>query len=169
MWSVEGSKQAGVDCVGREGTTHAHRSPYSIVPEDSGVPTGSGGASSSVIDEIVREGARRMLAEALRAEVDAYCAQFADLRDENGYRPVVRNGLYLHGLSSGDFAAALGQFLGSTKGLSAETITKMTETWQVEQKALAAWTCRTWTTCMCGPTAFTSTCAWTSRNCARWC
>jgi hypothetical protein len=74
------------------------------------------GASSSVIDEIVREGAGRMLAEALRAEVDAYCARFADLRDENGYRLVVRNGMCLHRLSSGDFAAALGQFLGSTKG-----------------------------------------------------
>ena len=30
--------------------------------------------SSSLIDEIVREGARRMLAEALQAEVDAYIA-----------------------------------------------------------------------------------------------
>ena len=33
------------------------------------------------IDEIVREGARRMLAEALQAEVDAYVAQFTDQRD----------------------------------------------------------------------------------------
>ena len=32
-------------------------------------------ASPSLIDEIVREGARRMLAEALRAEVAAYIAQ----------------------------------------------------------------------------------------------
>jgi transposase-like protein len=32
---------------------------------------------------------------------------------------------------------ALGQFLGSTKGLSAATITKMTEAWQAEQKAFA--------------------------------
>ena len=46
--------------------------------------------------------------------------------------------LYLHGLSSGDFVPALGQFLGSTKGLSAATITKMTQTWQAEQKAFAA-------------------------------
>ena len=36
--------------------------------------------------------------------------------------------LYLHGLSSEDFVPALGQFLGSTKGLSSSTITKMTET-----------------------------------------
>ena len=51
-------------------------------------------AASSVIDEIVREGARRMLAEALRAEVDAYIAQFADVRDEKGHRLVVRNGCH---------------------------------------------------------------------------
>jgi transposase-like protein len=151
-------------------------------------------SGSSLIDELVREGAQRMLAEALQAEVDAYCARFADERDENGRRLVVRNGyheprevttcagtvavhaprvndkridpesgerqrfssailppwarktpqieavlplLYLHGLSSGDFVPALGQFLGSTKGLSSSTITKMTETWQAEQKAFA--------------------------------
>src|SRR6202035_1523332 len=32
-------------------------------------------AASSVLDELVREGARRMLAEALQAEVDAYIAR----------------------------------------------------------------------------------------------
>ena len=32
---------------------------------------------------------------------------------------------------------ALGQFLGSTKGLSSSTITKLTQTWQAEQKAFA--------------------------------
>ena len=47
-----------------------------------------------MIDEIVGEGARRMLAEALRAEVDAYVARFADERDENGRRLVVRNGYH---------------------------------------------------------------------------
>ncbi|WP_231862565.1 IS256 family transposase [Mycobacterium canetti] len=46
--------------------------------------------------------------------------------------------LYLHGLSSQDFGPALGQFLGSTKGLSAATITKLTQTWQAEQKAFSA-------------------------------
>ena len=44
-----------------------------------------------MIDQIVREGARRMLAEALQAEVDAYIAQFAGERDERGRRLVVRN------------------------------------------------------------------------------
>jgi transposase-like protein len=47
-----------------------------------------------LIDEIVREGARRMLAEALQAEVDAYIARFAGVRDENGHRLVVRNGTH---------------------------------------------------------------------------
>ena len=51
-------------------------------------------STSSLIDEIVREGARRMLAEALQAEVDAYIARFADERDENGHRLVVRNGTH---------------------------------------------------------------------------
>lgn len=45
-----------------------------------------------LIDEIVREGARRMLAAALLAEVDTYVAQFADERDNAGRRLVVRNG-----------------------------------------------------------------------------
>jgi hypothetical protein len=47
-----------------------------------------------VIDQIVREGARRMLADALRAEVDAYVAAFADQRDERRHRLVVRNGYH---------------------------------------------------------------------------
>jgi transposase-like protein len=151
-------------------------------------------SSPSLIDEIVREGARRMLAEALAAEVDAYIARFADERDGSGRRLVVRNGyhqsrevltsagaveviaprvndkrtdlatgerkrfssailppwarktpkitevlplLYLHGLSSGDFVPALGQFLGSSAGLSAPVITRLTETWQAEQRAFA--------------------------------
>jgi transposase-like protein len=149
----------------------------------------------SLIDQIVRGGARRMLAEALHAEVEAYIVRFAAERDEQGRRLVVRNGshqprevltsagavevtaprvndrrvdpdtgerirfasailppwcrktpkinevlpqLYQHGLSSGDFGPALGQFLGSSAGLSAAVITKLTETWKAEQRAFAA-------------------------------
>ena len=44
------------------------------------------------LDEIVREGARRMLAAALEDEVAAYIAAHAADRDENGRRLVVRNG-----------------------------------------------------------------------------
>lgn len=46
--------------------------------------------------------------------------------------------LYLHGLSSGDFGPALGQFLGSSAGLSGPVITKLTETWKAEQRSFAA-------------------------------
>ncbi len=46
--------------------------------------------------------------------------------------------LYLHGLSTGDFVPALGQFLGSTAGLSAPVISKLTETWKAEQRSFAA-------------------------------
>ena len=145
-----------------------------VVP-DLSVSLPADGSSSSLIDQIVREGARQMLAAALRAEVAAYIGQFADVRDEDGRRLVVRNGtaeprtvltsagavevtaprvndkrtdpdsgqrmrfssailppwarktpqvtevlplLYLHGLSSGDFGPALGQFLGTGTGLA---------------------------------------------------
>jgi len=150
---------------------------------------------SSVIDQIVREGARQMLAAALQGEVAAYIERFADLRDEDGRRLVVRNGtaeprtvltsagavevttprvndkrtdpatgermrfssailppwarktpqvsevlplLYLHGLSSGDFVPALGQFLGSSSGLSASVVTRLTEQWKDEAAAFMA-------------------------------
>jgi putative transposase len=44
------------------------------------------------LDAIVREGARRMLAAALEAEVDDYLVAHAAERDEHGRRLVVRNG-----------------------------------------------------------------------------
>jgi transposase-like protein len=148
----------------------------------------------SLLDEIAREGARRMLAAALKAEADAYVDALVDQVDEEGYRLVVRNGhaetrtvmcaagavevraprvndkrvdaatgerkrfssailpawcrrspkisdvlplLYLHGLSGGDFVPALEQFLGSSAGLSASTVTRLCEQWQDEQRAFA--------------------------------
>jgi putative transposase len=184
----EGSKLDRRRSAGREGSPVLTVVCASPDGDGSAAPAGASG----LIDEIVREGARRMLAEALQAEVDAYIAHFADERDEAGRRLVVRNGrhqprevltsagavevhaprvndkrvdpdtgarhrfcsailppwarktprieqvlplLYLHGLSSGDFVPALGQFLGSTKGLSASTITRLTETWQAEARA----------------------------------
>jgi putative transposase len=44
------------------------------------------------LDELLRVGARRMLAVALEAEVDAYIAACAEARDERGHRLVRRNG-----------------------------------------------------------------------------
>jgi len=49
-------------------------------------------SSGSMLDEIVREGARRMLAAALEAEVAAYVAEHTDQLDEHGRRLVARNG-----------------------------------------------------------------------------
>ncbi|GAB3174542.1 IS256 family transposase [Streptomyces incanus] len=60
-----------------------------VVNEDGSTPSGS-----SLLDEIVREGARRMLAAALEAEVNAYIAELADERDAKGHRLVVRNGYH---------------------------------------------------------------------------
>ena len=51
-------------------------------------------AGGSMLDEIVRDGARQMLAAALQAEVAAYIEAFADQLDENGRRLVVRNGFH---------------------------------------------------------------------------
>lgn len=40
--------------------------------------------------------------------------------------------LYLHGMSSGDFAPALSEFFGSAAGLSASVVTRLTVQWQDE-------------------------------------
>jgi transposase-like protein len=149
---------------------------------------------SATLDELVAEGARRMLAAALEAEVDAYVSALADDRDDQGHRLVVRNGhaearslvtgagplevraprvddrrvdevtgdkmrfrssilppwarkspkvtdvlplMYLHGMSSGDFAPALEEFFGSAAGLSASVITRLTTDWQRERDQFA--------------------------------
>jgi transposase-like protein len=44
------------------------------------------------LTELARDGARRMLAEALKAEADAFVAQFADLELPDGRQRVVRHG-----------------------------------------------------------------------------
>jgi len=144
------------------------------------------------LDEIARQGARQMLAQALEAEVVAYLHAAQGERDERGHALVVRNGharsrevvcgagtvevraprvndrrvdettgerkrfqsailppymrrspkvtevlplLYLHGLSTGDFAPALEEFFGTGAGLSPASITRLTEHWQREREA----------------------------------
>jgi putative transposase len=152
-----------------------------IVP----LPTGQ-----DVLTEILRDGARRMLADAIEAEVAAWIDAHAHLRDVSGRRQVVRNGdlpertiqtgigeipvkqprvqdrrlpeqrerftpavlppylrrtksleelipwLYLKGISTGDFAEALGAILGSdAPNLSATTITRLKGVWEGEHEA----------------------------------
>jgi putative transposase len=145
------------------------------------------------LDELAREGARRMIATALDVEVEQYVASFAGEVDEAGKRLVVRNGraqergltvgsgtmrlraprvndkrvdeqtgerqkfssrilpayarrspkvtdvlpiLYLRGLSTGDFGPALRDLLGEdASGLSASSISRLTEQWQADHAA----------------------------------
>ncbi len=56
-----------------------------------GIPLAGGG---SLLDQIVRDGARQMLAAALHAEVAAYVEAHADQLDADGHRLVVRNGFH---------------------------------------------------------------------------
>ena len=57
------------------------------------LPVGEDGNEIAVtLDDLAREGARRMIAAALEAEVDEYVASFVDELDEHGKRLVVRNG-----------------------------------------------------------------------------
>jgi len=44
------------------------------------------------ISNILREGARSLLAQALETEIDIFLNQYKDLRDENGLQRIVRNG-----------------------------------------------------------------------------
>ena len=62
-----------------------------VVPDpDDANPTDGG----SLLDEIVRDGARQMLAAALQAEVATYVAAHAGEVDDAGHRLVVRNGYH---------------------------------------------------------------------------
>jgi putative transposase len=65
---------------------------FTVVAQEG--PEKSAAAVGSLLDELVRDGARQMLAAALQAEVAAYVEQFADVVDEDGHRMVVRNGYH---------------------------------------------------------------------------
>jgi hypothetical protein len=64
------------------------------VVRDADASNENSAAGGSLLDEIVREGARAMLAAALQAEVAAYIDAHAGEVDENGYRLMVRNGYH---------------------------------------------------------------------------
>ena len=44
------------------------------------------------ITDILRQGARKLLAEALHAEIESFLSQYADLKDDCGCKRVTRNG-----------------------------------------------------------------------------
>jgi transposase-like protein len=56
------------------------------------LPVGEHDEVTVTLDELAREGARRMIAAALDAEVEQYVGSFVDEIDEDGKRLVVRNG-----------------------------------------------------------------------------
>jgi transposase-like protein len=152
-------------------------------------PTKANEELRTTLDELLQQGALRILHEALEAEVDDYIRRHRDARDEQGRAQVVRNGkapertlvtgsgtlavraprvddrrvgadgdrhrftsqilpsymrkapkvtevlpiLYLRGLSTGDFQAALPILLGAdATGLSPTTITRLTAGWETE-------------------------------------
>ena len=63
--------------------------------------------------------------------------------------------LYPHGLSSGDWVPALGQFPGSSAGLTQAVITRLTGQWKAEQRAFAGRDLSARTTSTCEPTGST--------------
>ena len=65
-----------------------------VVQEDSRTSVDAAVVGGSLLDEIVRDGARAMLAAALQAEVAAYIDAHADQLDADGRRLVVRNGYH---------------------------------------------------------------------------
>ena len=146
----------------------------------------------SPLEEIAREGARKMLAVALELEVNDFLKKYLDFKDEAGYQAVVRNGysperkimtgignieikqprvddrkirvksnipvfssqilpkylrrfpsinnllpaLYLKGVSTGDFPAALEAILGKkAKNLSANVIVGLKTKWKEEYES----------------------------------
>jgi len=56
------------------------------------LPVGEDNEMQVTLDDLAREGALRMIAAALEAEVEEYIASFVDERDEDGKRLVIRNG-----------------------------------------------------------------------------
>ena len=46
------------------------------------------------ITEILRQGARKLLAQALEAEIEQFIGQYTELKDENGRQIIVRNGYH---------------------------------------------------------------------------
>ena len=56
------------------------------------LPVGEDNEIAVTLDDLAREGARRMIAAALKAEADEYVERFADEVNEDGKRLVVRNG-----------------------------------------------------------------------------
>lgn len=49
-------------------------------------------SSTDLLTELLRSGARQLIAEAVEAELQGFLAQYSELKDKNGRRQIVRNG-----------------------------------------------------------------------------
>lgn len=172
----------------RQTTTATSSAPVDAAVDPEVIAFRANFEARSPLDELVREGARRMLQAAIDAEVADFLAAHADRLDDQGRRLVVRNGslpareiltgagplevsqprvrdkspkqeervtfspsvlppylrrsaaleelipwLYLKGVSTGDFSEALQALVGEqAKGLSANVIVKLKESWSQE-------------------------------------
>jgi transposase-like protein len=76
--------------------------------------------------------------------------------------------LYLHGLSTSDFGPALEQFLGTSHGLSAATIGRLTTQWQDDARAFAARSLAEVDYVYLWVDGSTSRCGWSRTRCACW-
>ena len=63
-----------------------------VITTTSEAPAGEASAISGTLDDLARDGARRMIAAALHVEVAEYVARFREARDAGGHALVVRNG-----------------------------------------------------------------------------
>jgi len=183
----------------RKSNTTTTVTPAGVDGETTTIPA----PGRDVLTEILRDGAQRLLAQAIETEVTDWVGRHGDVTDGRGRRQVVRNGhhpsrtlvtgvgpvevaqprvldrrivgrdpdgqdvdaagrpvtrfrstilppylrktkaieelipwLYLKGVSTGDFAEALGALVGpQAAGLSATTITRLMTVWQDEHKA----------------------------------
>lgn len=93
-------------------------------------------------DQLVERGRRLEVATVTRSRVRLTTAAGAiPVRPLRGHPQAGRRVaevlplLYLHGLSSGDFGAALAQFLGSGVSPSAAAVTRLTKDWQADAAA----------------------------------
>jgi putative transposase len=156
--------------------------------EDTVVRLAKPGSVSDELTELLRNGAVRLIEQAVAAEFDEFLVRYAERRDERGRRAVVRNGyqperavltgigpvtvkvpkvrsrgegpavfrshlvppyvrrarsieaalpwLYLHGISTGNMAAALEVLVGpNVRGLSAPVVSRLKRVWAGEYEA----------------------------------
>src|SRR5215210_885522 len=76
----------------RPGGARKDTLPMDRIPEGTTLAAEAAASAAPSLDELAREGARRMLQAALAIEVAGYVQRHASARDERGWAEVTRNG-----------------------------------------------------------------------------